>query len=153
MNTIKLKRIAAWIIDWNLCGIPCLLYSLFFSDVVKQPHIDEKTYAFMLFFILLVIFYPLSFILRDIIFKGRSVGKRLFGLCVVDCRTNLQASSSQRITRNLFFFLCFADGIILLVTGQSIGDRVANTAVTAYNRADDIRTHSKYGKPEVISKK
>jgi len=72
-----------------------------------------------------------AFILRDVIFKGRSLGKRIFGLYVYDKNSLEQANAKQRCSRNIFFFLYFIDGILLLVTGQTIGDRVAGTLVTS----------------------
>ena len=64
------------------------------------------------FFAIILAF--VAFVLRDVIFKGRSIGKRIFGLYVLDKNTNEPASIKQRIIRNLFFFIYPVDGIILL---------------------------------------
>ena len=128
MNTnVRIRRIIAWVIDWNLSGLPCLLYTTIFMDVFQRPSFQNICY--ILFFMLLVFLYPVTFVFRDVIFKGRSIGKRIFGLYVLDKNTNEPASIKQRIIRNLFFFIYPVDGIILIVTKESIGDKVVNTTV------------------------
>ena len=128
MNTnVRIRRIIAWIIDWILSGLPCLLYTTIFMEVFKRPSFQNIGY--ILIFMLLVFLYPVTFVFRDVIFKGRSIGKRIFGLYVLDKNTNEPASIKQRIIRNLFFFICPVDGIILIVTKESIGDKAVNTTV------------------------
>ena len=126
-NNVRFRRIIAWIIDWNLSGLPCLLYATIFMDDFKRPSIQSVGY--ILIFVLLVFLYPVTFVFRDVIFKGRSIGKRIFGLYVLDINTNEPASIKQRIIRNLFFFIYPIDGIILLATKESIGDKAVNTIV------------------------
>ena len=126
-NNVRFRRIIAWIIDWNLSGLPCLLYTTIFMNVFKTPSIQSVGY--ILIFVLLVFLYPVTFVFRDVIFKGRSIGKRIFRLHVLDKNTNETASTKQRIIRNLFFFIYPVDGIILLVTKESIGDKAVNTIV------------------------
>lgn len=126
-NNVRIRRILAWIIDWNLSGLPCMLYTTIFMDVFKRPSIQNLGY--ILIMMLLVFLYPVTFVLRDLIFRGRSVGKRLFKLHILDKNTNETASKKQKIIRNLFFFVYFVDGIVLISTKESIGDRIANTIV------------------------
>ena len=128
MNTnVIIRRIIAWIIDWNLSGLPCLLYTTILMDVFKRPSFQNIGY--ILIFMLLVFLYPVTFVFRDVIFKSRSIGKRIFGLYVLDKNTNEPASIKQRIIRNLFFFIYLVDGIILIATKESIGDKAVNTIV------------------------
>lgn len=126
-NNVHFRRIIAWIIDWNLSGLPCLLYTTIFMDMFKQPSLQNIGY--ILIFILLIFLYPITFVSRDVIFKGRSLGKRILGLYVYDKNSLGEASVKQLFLRNIFFFLYFIDGIVLLVSGQTIGDRVAGTLV------------------------
>ena len=126
-NNVRVRRIIAWIIDWNLSGLPCLLYTTIFMDMFKQPSFQNIGY--ILIFMLLVFLCPITFVFRDVIFKGRSIGKRIFGLYVLDKNTNEPASIKQRIIRNLFFFIYPIDGIILIATKESIGDKAVNTIV------------------------
>ena len=128
MNTnVRIRRIIAWIIDWYLSGLPCFLYMTIFMDVFQRPSFQNIGY--ILIFMLLAFLYPVTFVFRDVIFKGRSIGKRIFGLYILDKNTNEPASIKQRIIRNLFFFIYAVDGIILIVTKESIGDKAVNTTV------------------------
>lgn len=126
-NNVRIRRILAWMIDWNLSGLPCMIYTTIFMDVFKRPSIQNMGY--ILIMMLLIFLYPVIFVFRDLIFNGRSVGKRLFKLYILDKHTNGIASKKQKILRSLFFFIYFADGIVLLATKESIGDRIANTVV------------------------
>ena len=126
-NNSIIRRIIAWIIDWNLSGLPCMIYTTIFMEVFKRPSFENIGY--ILIFILLVFLYIITFVFRDVIFMGRSVGKRIFRLFVLDKNTNEKASVSQRIMRNLFFFIYPVDGIVLIITKESIGDKIANTIV------------------------
>ena len=126
-NNVRFRRIVAWIIDWNLSGLPCLLYTTIFMDMFKRP--STQNIGYILIFMMLVFLYPITFVFRDVILKGRSIGKRIFGLYVLDKNTNEPASIKQRIIRNLFFFIYPVDGIVLIVTKESIGDKAVNTIV------------------------
>lgn len=126
-NNVCLRRIIAWIIDWNLSGLPCMLYMILFMDVFKQP--STQTIGYILLLMLLEFLGLVAFVLRDVIFKGRSIGKRIFGLYVLDKNTNEAATVKQRIIRNLFFFIYPIDGIVLIATKESLGDRVVNAVV------------------------
>lgn len=106
-----------------------MLYTLFLNSMIKQSSVQSVGY--ILIFMLLVFLYPVTFVLRDLLFKGRSVGKRIFKLHVLDKRTHEAASKKQKCIRNLFFFIYPIDGIILLSTKESIGDKVANTIVVS----------------------
>lgn len=126
-NSVVFKRILAWIIDWNLCGIPSLIYSMLFHEQFKRPSFSD--FLLIMLFVALILLYPVSFVFRDVIFNGRSIGKRIFGLHIIDKNTGKPASVYQRIIRNLFFFIFYIDGVILLATKESIGDTAVNTAV------------------------
>ena len=82
---MKLRRILAWIIDWNLCGIPALIYAFVFKTITEAQGL-KVVYA--LIFVLFVLSYPVLFVVRDVLFKGRSVAKRIFKLRIIDNETN-----------------------------------------------------------------
>lgn len=126
-NGVRFLRIIAWVIDWNLSGLPCMVYTMIFMDVFKRPSIQNIGY--ILIFMLLAFLYPVTFVFRDVIFKGRSIGKRIFGLHVLDKDTKEHASVKQRIIRNFFFVILVIDGIVLISTKESIGDKIVNTIV------------------------
>ena len=82
---MKLRRILAWIIDWILCGIPALIYAFIFKTITEAQGL-KVVYA--LVFVLFVLSFPALFVVRDVLFKGRSVGTRIFKLRVIDNETN-----------------------------------------------------------------
>lgn len=126
---VKLKRLIAFVIDWNITLLPFVfIFSLLTTFLRKESAVNP--YVFLLCFLAIVFAFG-AFVLRDVIFKGRSLGKRIFGLYIYEKSSLKQASLKQCFLRNLFFFLYFIDGILLLVTGQTIGDRVAGTLVTS----------------------
>ena len=77
----------------------------------------------------IILLYPICFILRDFIMNGRSLGKRITGLVIIDTITGEKAKVGQRIVRNVFLMIMQVDVIVMLVSGYSIGDKVAHTAV------------------------
>lgn len=119
----RIKRIAAFIIDWNIALLPVVTAAVFIMSFAKQNP------AVVLLLFPLILAALAVFVLRDVIFRGRSLGKRALGLYVYDRKSLTRAGTRQRAVRNLFFFLYFFDGIILLASGQTIGDRVAGTVV------------------------
>ena len=133
----RFKRIVAFLIDWNITLLPFMLVFMLIAGYLQQQTSGNP--IIMIFCFLLVPAAFAMFVLRDFVFKGRSLGKRLFGLCVYDKTTLLESSPKQRILRNIFFFVYFVDGIILLATGESIGDRAAGTVVLSQKSLDEYK--------------
>ena len=123
----KTDRIFAWLIDWFLM---CLIVSIF-------PPV-------------FTVIGIVCFILRDVIGGGRSLGKKIMKLDVIDKKTSDKAKVSQKILRNIFFIIVWIDGIVMLTSGQSIGDTVASTAVisTKAPKPADITKINSYEAPE-----
>ena len=126
MKDIRFRRCAAWFVDWILSCFPCLLFTIVFMPLFKRPSFSN---GILWLFVVFVLWIPLSFIFRDVIWKGRSVGKRLFFLQVLDARTQKPASAKQKVLRNLFLFLYPIDFFVLLSSYRTIGDQIAHTMV------------------------
>ena len=128
MRTIimKLKRILVWIIDWNISGLPALLYAFIFRKVVETQGINAIGALLFVFFGLS---FPAIFVFRDVIFKGQSIAKRIFKLRVIDNETNELPKKGKLVIRNLFFFIYPVEAILLIATNRSIGDMATNTTV------------------------
>ena len=130
-TSVKFKRIFAFILDWNILGFAVLLLlalELYFFDangLMSNPPQLPVTICIPLTMLL----YPVLVILRDFIFKGRSLGKRIMGLVILDLKTATRAKLSKTILRDVFFFLYQVDIIVMLVSGKSIGDYLAHTVV------------------------
>ncbi len=126
---IRFKRLFAFLIDWYVILIPAALITPYIPLFLNKQFEENPWVDFISLFIYL---FPLgAFLLKDAVCKGRSVGKRLFGLYVYDQKTLKQADTKQCVLKNVFLFLCVFDAIILLVTGKTLGDRVAGTLVTS----------------------
>ena len=126
---MKLKRILAWIVDWNISGIPALLYAAIFRKIVEVPGLNIIGALLFVFF---VFSFPAIFVFRDVIFKGQSIAKRIFKLRIIDNETNNLPNMKKLIIRNLFFFIYPADAIILLVASKTLGDLVTNTTIKSF---------------------
>ena len=129
---LKLKRILAWIIDWILSGIPGVTYAWLFWEYTQTHGLRAVG---VVLFVLFFLSYPTIFVLRDVIFKGRSVAKRILGLQVIDVQTNALPSVSKLILRNLFFFLYPIEALMLLATNQTLGDMATKTTVVTSRKA------------------
>lgn len=123
---MKIKRILAWIIDWNLCGLPALIYALIFSEIART---QGTNIGGLLLFVLLVLLFPTIFVFRDVLFNGRSIAKRLFRLRVIDDVTAEKPSNKKLVLRNLFFVAYPVELVFLIATGRSLGDIVTKTSV------------------------
>ena len=76
--------------------------------------------------------FVFAFALRDAIAGGTSLGKRVFGLYVVDKVNAARPVVWQRVVRSLGqIFVPLPDAIVVLGTGRGIGDLVAGTAVVS----------------------
>lgn len=125
----RIKRMLAFLIDWNVLYLPVVLLMFVLTTIptlTTQPMI-----GFWVLIMLAMLFGTMALIAaRDIIFGGRSLGKRIFKLYVVDKKTLDPISAARRFVRNIFFFLInWLEIILLLVTGETLGDRVAAACV------------------------
>ncbi|MBQ9746739.1 MAG: helix-turn-helix domain-containing protein [Clostridia bacterium] len=141
-TSVKFRRVAAWLIDWNITGLfTSMLYSILMFIVISlNITVTKDPFVFAMAF-LTILTYPVLFILRDLIFGGRSLGKRLLGLTVIDRRTAGKTNRKQRVIRNIFSVLLMQiDIVVMLVRGQSIGDTLAHTAVVLKKDVDSFRS-------------
>ncbi len=129
---LKFKRIIAWIIDWILSGIPGATYAWLFWEYSQTHGLHAVG---VILFLLFLLSYPTIFVLRDVIFKGRSIAKRMLGLRIVDVQTNASPVASKLILRNLFFVLYPIDAIMLLTSNQTLGDMVTKTSIVTSREA------------------
>ncbi len=127
-NTIgvKWRRFLAWIIDWIIISF-LVLFALVVLTLLLMNSFTEDQIVTVITPIMLA--YPFCFVMRDTIGGGRSLGKRITGLVVLNKRNGLPPSIGKCALRNLFLFLVQIDAIFLLASGSTIGDRAAQTVV------------------------
>lgn len=151
----RLKRLIAFVIDWNVILFPFMLtFSLLitFMTTFLQKHSELGAFIFLLFFPLFGLPFGVV-VLRDVIFKGRSLGKRILGLYVCEKEFFEQASVKQCVLRNVFMFMCYVDGIILLINGRTVGDRVAGTLVLSKKEIESYKNNTQSDSPVLKTKK
>lgn len=153
----KLKRILAWLVDWFAIGMTAgfLVSGL---DLIRQGSSPDHSGPILFLMLLAMLSFPACFIFRELIFGGRSLGKRITKLEILDQATGKPASKKQRIIRSLFFFLSYIDGIAVLVSGLSVGDRVAHTVVVPLSALVPGEKHTpeqinRYASPKSSGKK
>lgn len=153
---VKWRRFLAWAIDWNIIGFSVILLAVTLSTVLNNIfNVDPQTSAPIL--MLVILLYPVCFVLRDLILGGRSLGKRILGLVVLDRQTGAQADLCKCFLRNLFLFIVHVDAIFLLVSGTTIGDRSTHTVVvrkSSLNNNDSTHPISEintYSPPKKVS--
>lgn len=136
----RIKRILAFFVDWYVLILPVVLIGLMMMllipDLTSQPMI-----GFLILFLFAMVFGTMALMAaRDIVFCGRSLGKRIFGLYVVDKKTLEPISKSRRFVRTIFFFLInWVEIILLLATGETLGDRVAAAQVLSKKTMESRR--------------
>jgi len=145
-NTSKTKifRLIAALIDWNAIGFVVLFAASFLLSFHQSFDTTPSTPYIILLF-LLILSYPVCIVLRDLIFGGRSLGKRIMGLIVLDKRTGEAPKKSSLFLRGIFLFLVHAELVIMLITGLTLGDRMAHTIVV---RKKDLDLTQKSISPE-----
>lgn len=126
----RFRRMAAIFIDWNLCCLPALLICGFLSPFVAEGNLPVPI---LLPFLLS---FPVLFLFRERLFRGRSLGNRLMKLVVLDRRSLQPLTSSALTTRSIMFlFLSGLEILLLLTTGSTLGDRAVAALVL---HQDDI---------------
>lgn len=127
---IRLKRMVAFIIDWYISFLPGLILFMF---SMNQGVENENISPLIMIPCFIGIFGSFTlFVLRDYIFKGQSLGKKIFRLTILDKYTLSIPKNWQLILKNIFLFIYPIDGVILLATGKSLGNRITDTVVV-YN--------------------
>ena len=123
--SLRLRRCLAWALDWNIIGGIAMIITMTFWEVAAKT--EQKALVLISFPVILAWF--VLFILRDVVFGGKSLGKRIMKLQVIDKHTGMPASKKQKALRGLSLLFISFDALFLLISGYSIGDRLGDTAV------------------------
>ena len=134
-NGFANRRQAAYLIDALLFQavatyLPILVYGLFQAPPASQPAAAGPAGTDVLG-ILLALAWPFIFVFKDG-FKGKSPGRALFGVRVVDVHTREPVGFLQSMKRNLILMLPFLGVLLVIFTmmkGRRLGDRWARTVV------------------------
>ena len=125
----RIKRMIAGVIDWNIACLPALVVALVLAWHMETG--GSNPLLIILVVLLILASYPLFFV-RDTIFGGRSIGKRIFGLYVVDAATLQPVSAGKTALKNVLILVppvLAVDALILMASGMTLGERISHTRV------------------------
>ncbi len=132
---IRIKRLVAFIIDWYISFLPGFILFMF---SMNQGVENENASPLIMIPCFIGVFGSFTlFVLRDYIFKGQSLGKKIFRLTILDKNTLSTPKNWQLILKNIFLFIYPIDGVILLATGESLGNRITDTVVVCKAQRND----------------
>jgi uncharacterized RDD family membrane protein YckC len=131
-SELPFKRIVAFLIDRCVGLAPTFFFGIMFF-IFLGANVEE---AAIVMLILTVVAYflldTLYMLMRDGLFDGRSVGKKVMNLQVLN-RKNQPCGIGRSFLRNLPFLisiLTFVELILIFVKpGRRLGDRMAKTRV------------------------
>lgn len=157
-TSVKVKRLLAVVIDFLMA---VLVSWLSIATIYKLFPMDSNSPLEAAVFVLgLSISFFLFLGFRDLSGFGRSLGKRILGLYILDKKNGKKPKIKQILLRNCVtaaFIVSFpsvlvVDVIIMLVRGQSICDSLANTVVVKKEPNDKV-TCKKEADSETIKEK
>lgn len=115
------KRAFALIIDFTP------YYVLFFIAILNIEKIELSDHMPI---ILVFAFSQFPyFLLKDLVFRNKSLGKLIMRICIVDKKTKGLPKVSSLIVRNISVFIFEFDALVWLVKRESIGDLISDTTV------------------------
>lgn len=133
-NGFANRRQAAYIVDVLAYVLGVQMLAVFLIRLMSQSLVAAQSahrlVEVLLLFLTWVIF-PFFFTFKDT-FHGRSLGKMLFGVRVVNVATRQPITLAQSIKRNLILMIPYVGaigGAITMMKGQRWGDRWAGTMV------------------------
>lgn len=117
----RMRRLLAFIVDMNLFTLQIFLLMGLLMLIPEDG---------LVFVLGITVFIGLASLhCRDWLLSGRSIGKRLLGLSVVDRATGGPATGKQLFRKGLCFMALPFDAFLLMLTGRSLGERISDTAV------------------------
>ena len=151
---VKLKRLASATIDLLIVGTVIFTILSIVVKFTSEANVDsgiEATICVLSMFFL----RPVFILLRDFAGFGRSVGKRITGLVILDQKSGKEADTKQKFLKNLTIaafmvlvpVLVNIDGLVMLVRGQSISDSIAHTFVVEDERRKKAHKNSEESRP------
>ena len=131
-NDTRFRRIGAFFLDVLFCELAGLLTTPLFLAVFK-----DKINLFSNIILSVNLIALILMLFRDLIFNGRSPGKRITRLDVVNASDGSRPKWYNLLLRNLPFFIYFIDFFVLIKNGCSLGDMMTDTFTPPYvNRTD-----------------
>ena len=134
MRQLKIKKVLAWLVDFFVYFYGVMLFFTIFDTIVLKLSISIQ----IIFVIILFITMYLSYSKKDILFGGRSLGKRIFSSAIynelgvaVDYDVKKKRGTIEMFTFPLDFWF-------LLFLGRQIADYVCKTDVMDYKEDKEL---------------
>ncbi len=125
---VKFKRCVAFLFDALFFSLIAFVLLITRSMLPEELSSLLTTGSVSLFFVGLV--------LRDLIFGGVSLGKRIMGLDILEYHTAQKAKRYKTFLRNIFLPLVVLDFFVILIQGRSMGDCAVRTVVVNKKNID-----------------
>lgn len=119
---LKIKRLCATLIDHIIILQCTTLPYIMISFIIQSDLLDLISW----------IIFLLLYIIKDLLFKNQSIGKKIFNLYVVD-KNNNKPSSIKLVLRNILILLWELDVILILLFGCKLCDFIFQTKVIENN--------------------
>ena len=128
---LLIRRFFAFVVDWYIMfGVAIAL--MYFVPEINPEYLLYPSIKMLssVGFLMGLAWLPLYCLFKDCLFKGRSLGKLIFGLTIQNSETGEKASWGSLILRNIPYIIVQIEGIIVLVNkGKRLGDMLAKTQV------------------------
>ncbi|PWV97349.1 RDD family protein [Paenibacillus cellulosilyticus] len=123
------QRIAAFLIDHIIFSIfSGIIFLILIWDSFFSPTDNNMNKPFELFYLFIGLILILYFF-KDIV-QGRSIGKRLVGISIIDkANINKVPNRFKLFVRNITILIWPIEAIILVITGNRLGDYIVNSTV------------------------
>jgi len=130
------RRVVAFIFDFvliaftNITGF--ILSVKLIEKIPYQKLLEILSYGSL---VIMVITFTASFLFKDSLFKNRSLGKLIFGICIVNDEDQSIPSSLKLVIRNATNDLFLLEFIIMIINnGKRFGDKLTETKVIRYRK-------------------
>jgi uncharacterized RDD family membrane protein YckC len=133
------SRISSALIDYFIMSIiPFILFIPFALVVGKTLNGGYEVPNYILYASVFLFVLGLSLYFFKDIFNGRSIGKRLMNLQIVDDKTGDAASPLQTVVRDITSLLFPIEVVFLLLNpAKRLGDMIAGTRVVMFDKTKD----------------
>lgn len=116
----KLKRLVAFMIDYYLILMICLIPYMI-VNIMSLTVLSSLWYLLVLLFIIL-------FLLKDLLFRNKSIGKKFLKLEIVTLEEK-KPSIRILILRNIFLIMWPVDIFLWIIFNKRVGDFIFQTKV------------------------
>lgn len=135
-TSVKFKRLVSSAIDFIIAGVFVYFITLLAYKIAENAGVNSGSEATITILTLWISAF-LAFGLRDLIGCGKSLGKRIMRLAILDMKTGEDIGHKRKILRNIpsvaIVFLSptvtLIDALIMITRGRTIGDSFANAVV------------------------